>query len=217
MQPPPFRRYSLVDQLISHVDRALYDVFCEQRASRPNPAESIKEKARLGPEQSRNAASLMRVNHAGEVCAQALYHGQSLTARDPSLRDKLRQASSEESDHLAWCRQRLTELDSRPSYLDLLLYVGSMAIGSTAGILGDRWNLGFLAETEHQVVRHLDSHLARLPQQDVKSRAIVSQMREDELGHAELAEDLGAAELPKPVKSFMRFTAKVMTTLTERI
>ncbi|MDX8411598.1 MAG: 2-polyprenyl-3-methyl-6-methoxy-1,4-benzoquinone monooxygenase [Mariprofundaceae bacterium] len=216
MNPPPFRRYSLADQLISHIDRALYDVFCEQRSSRPNPAKSIEESDDIDPEQAKKAANLMRVNHAGEVCAQALYHGQSLTARDPSLRDKLRQASSEESDHLAWCRQRLTELGSRPSHLDPLLYAGSMAIGVTAGILGDRWNLGFLAETEHQVVRHLDSHLVRLPPQDEKSRAIISQMREDELGHAELAEDLGAAKLPAPVKSFMRLTAKVMTTLTER-
>jgi len=212
-----FRHYSLADRIIGHVDQALYDVFCEQRASRANPSDSAEEKEALAPTQSKKAASLMRVNHAGEVCAQALYHGQSLTARDSSLRDKLRQASNEESDHLAWCRSRLSELDSRPSYLDPLLYAGSMAIGTAAGILGDRWNLGFLAETEHQVVRHLDSHLARLPQQDAKSRAIVSQMREDELGHAELAENLGAAELPKPVKSLMHLTAKVMTTLTERI
>jgi len=141
----------------------------------------------------------MRVNHAGEVSAQALYQGQSLTARDPSLRMKLKSASIEESDHLNWCRRRLEELGEKPSRLDPFWYLGSFVLGITAGIAGDRWNLGFLAETEHQVVCHLDSHIKRLPTEDVRSRAIVTQMKEDELGHARLAEKLGAAELPSPV------------------
>lgn len=159
---------------------------------------------------------MMRVNHAGEMAAQALYQGQSLTARDPALRKKLHQASVEEADHLNWCRRRLKDLDARPSYLDPFWYVGSLCIGVAAGIAGDRWNLGFLAETEHQVVRHLDSHLEMLPVNDQESRGIVSQMRGDELGHATLAENLGAAKLPGPVKSFMQLTAKVMTTLAGR-
>jgi len=168
-------------------------------------------------DQKRLAAGLMRVNHAGEMAAQALYQGQSLTARDPKLADKLKYASIEEADHLNWCRNRLEELDERPSLLDPLWYAGSFAIGMAAGIAGDRWNLGFLAETEHQVVRHLDNHLDRLPENDVRSRAIVEQMKIDEQGHAELAENLGAAELPQPIKQFMKLTSKVMTNLAEKV
>lgn len=159
----------------------------------------------------------MRVNHAGEIAAQALYHGQSLTARDPRLRVRLKQASIEESDHLAWCRQRLEELGTHTSYLDPAWYLGALAIGISAGVLGDRWNLGFLAETEHQVVRHLEGHLKRLPSGDEKSRRIIRQMREDELGHAMLAEELGAARLPEPVRKAMRLSARVMTTIAQRI
>jgi ubiquinone biosynthesis monooxygenase Coq7 len=159
----------------------------------------------------------MRVNHAGEMAAQALYQGQSLTARDPELSEKLKHASIEESDHLNWCRNRLQELDERPSLLDPLWYAGSFCIGIAAGIAGDRWNLGFLAETEHQVVRHLDGHLQRLPAGDARSRAIVEQMKIDEQEHADLAEHLGAAELPQPVKQLMKLTSKVMTTLAEKI
>jgi len=159
----------------------------------------------------------MRVNHAGEMAAQALYQGQSLTARDPSLSDKLKHASLEEADHLNWCRNRLEELGEKPSLFDPLWYAGSFSIGMAAGIAGDRWNLGFLAETEHQVVRHLQDHLESLPENDVRSRAIVEQMKIDEQGHADLAEHLGAAELPKPVKNMMQLTSKVMTTLAEKI
>jgi len=211
-----FRHPSLSDRAIAHLDHALFNIFCEQHSSRPYPAEQRKE-ATMPADQRRLAAGLMRVNHAGEMAAQALYQGQSLTARDPALRDKFRQASIEEADHLNWCRRRLHELDARPSLLDPLWYAGSLAIGVTAGIAGDRWNLGFLAETEHQVVRHLDSHLDRLPAEDVRSRGIVEQMKIDEGQHAELAESLGAAELPPLVKNLMRLTSKVMTTLAERL
>ncbi|MDX8397716.1 MAG: 2-polyprenyl-3-methyl-6-methoxy-1,4-benzoquinone monooxygenase [Mariprofundaceae bacterium] len=212
---PPFRHYSLADQMIAQVDQALNNIFCRQKTERAYPAEQAAED-HLSTEQKKLAAGLMRVNHAGEMAAQALYHGQSLTARDRSIRDKLRQASVEESDHLNWCRTRLDELGEQPSKLDPLWYAGSFAIGVTAGIAGDRWNLGFLAETEHQVVRHLDHHLEQLPPTDERSRAIVAQMRQDELGHAHLAEDLGAAALPKAINTVMGLTSKVMTSLAQR-
>lgn len=218
MSSPEFRRHSLLDHALVHIDQALNNIFCKQSNSREYPAEkATDENTPMSPAEKQQAAGLMRVNHAGEMAAQALYQGQSLTARDSTLRQKLRQASIEESDHLNWCRRRLEELDARPSRLDPLWYMGSLMIGVTAGVAGDRWNLGFLAETEYQVVRHLDSHLQHLPSHDQRSRNIVTQMREDELGHATLAEQLGAAELPAPVKGMMRLTAKVMTTLAERI
>ena len=213
--PQPFRTPSPADHIIIELDRALNNIFCRQQSSRPYPAERASETA-LPPEAKHTAAGLMRVNHAGEMAAQALYQGQSLTARDPKLAEQLKQASIEESDHLNWCRNRLDELGERPSRLDPLWYAGSFTIGMAAGIAGDRWNLGFLAETEHQVVRHLDSHLQRLPADDHRSRAIVEQMKIDEQGHAELAEHLGAATLPQPVQQLMRLTSKVMTTLAEK-
>ncbi|HXH71506.1 MAG TPA: 2-polyprenyl-3-methyl-6-methoxy-1,4-benzoquinone monooxygenase [Mariprofundaceae bacterium] len=211
-----FRHQNLADRIIGELDRALNNIFCEQKSSRPYPAGSATETAGLNAEQKRMAAGLMRVNHAGEMAAQALYQGQSLTARDPSLSQRLHQASIEEADHLNWCRNRLKELGAKPSLLDPFWYAGSFAIGMTAGIAGDRWNLGFLAETEKQVVRHLDSHLERLPADDQRSRAIVEQMKVDEQGHADLAEALGAAKLPDPIKGLMKLTSKVMTTLAER-
>lgn len=220
-EPASFRRYNIADTLIGQVDHVLNNIFCEQPSSRPYPADDDTADeapgASLTSDERKAAAGLMRVNHAGEVSAQALYHGQSLTARDPSLRLKLNNASIEESDHLNWCRRRLQELDAQPSKLDPFWYMGSFALGMAAGIAGDRWNLGFLAETEYQVVRHLDDHLGALPENDTRSRAIVEQMKEDELGHAHLAEELGAAELPAPVKGLMKLTSKIMTTVAERI
>jgi len=212
------RHFSLADTVIGHVDQALNNIFCKQPSQRPYPAENGAENdVHLSAEDKRKAAGLMRVNHAGEMAAQALYHGQSLIARDPSLKDKLHNASIEESDHLNWCRNRLEELGERPSVFDPLWYAGSFAIGITAGIAGDRWNLGFLEETEKQVVRHLESHLERLPENDSRSRAIVDQMKIDEQGHADLAHNLGAAPLPKPVKQLMQLTSKVLTSLAEKI
>jgi ubiquinone biosynthesis monooxygenase Coq7 len=219
-----FRTPTLTDTLISELDRALNNIFCPQKSSRPYPpslqastSASEAQEPRLSTEQKRLAAGLMRINHAGEMAAQALYQGQSLTARDPLLAEKLKRACMEESDHLSWCRNRLQELGERPSLLDPLWYAGSFCIGIAAGITGDRWNLGFLAETEHQVVRHLDSHLRQLPAGDSRSRSIVEQMKTDEQGHAELAENLGAAELPQSVKKLMTLTSKVMTTVAERV
>jgi len=216
-----FRHRNLADAFIGQIDHVLNNIFCEQASSRPYPAESLaaddKTAKPLTGQEKTNAASLMRVNHAGEIAAQALYQGQSLTARDPSLRDSLAQASIEEGDHLNWCRRRLQELNAEPSKLDPFWYLGSFVMGMGAGIAGDRWNLGFLAETEYQVVRHLDEHLQHLPANDMRSRMIVTQMKEDELGHAHLAEDLGAAKLPPPVKALMKLTAKVMTGLAQRI
>jgi len=217
MNTPEFRRYSALDAIIREADHVLNDIFCEQPSSRDYPAEQCKDSPALSRQEKKQAAGLMRVNHAGEVSAQALYRGQSLAARDPALCSKLKQASIEESDHLNWCRRRLGELDENPSIFDPFWYLGSFVLGMTAGMAGDRWNLGFLAETEYQVVHHLDSHLGQLPERDARSRAIVTQMKMDELGHARLAENLGAAELPSPVKTLMKLTSKVMTTVAERI
>ena len=153
----------------------------------------------------------MRVNHSGEICAQALYSGQALVARDPVVRDALQSAAMEERDHLAWCRDRLADLNSRPSLLDPLWYAGSFAWGVASGLAGDRWSLGFLAETEDQVERHLDRHLDRLPSEDLCSRAIVAQMRDDENRHGRMGRAMGAAELPHAVKAAMRAASKVMT------
>ena len=217
MTQADFRRYSPLDRVLREADHVLNNIFCEQPSSRPYPAERAGDDQALSSKERKLSAGLMRVNHAGEVSAQALYQGQSLTARDPSISERLRRASIEEADHLNWCRRRLQELDDRPSLLDPFWYLGSLAIGMAAGVAGDRWNLGFLEETEYQVVRHLDSHLERLPEKDARSRAIVEQMKKDELGHAKLAEELGAARLPSPVKALMKLTSKVMTTVAERI
>jgi len=213
-----FRSHGIADRVIGEIDRALNNIFCRQQSSRPYPPGKDGEHAvTLPQDQKQIAAGLMRVNHAGEMAAQALYQGQSLTARDAKLADKLKQASIEESDHLNWCRNRLEELDARPSVFDPFWYAGSFAIGMAAGIAGDRWNLGFLAETEHQVVSHLDSHLERLPQTDSRSRAIIEQMKIDEQGHADLAENLGAAKLPQPILACMQLTSRIMTAVAEKV
>ncbi len=210
------RRYTPADRLIDHLDQGLRTVFGNPPTTgRPHPAAGVAE-GELSEADRHHSAGLMRVNHCGEVCAQALYQGQALTARDPAIRDAMRDAADEENDHLAWCRERLTELDSRTSLLDPAFHLGSLTLGAAAGAAGDRWSLGFLAETERQVVRHLSGHLERLPEDDHRSRAIVTQMRTDEGEHASMAVQAGARELPAPVKRMMQLTSKVMTTLTYR-
>ncbi|MDW8470030.1 MAG: 2-polyprenyl-3-methyl-6-methoxy-1,4-benzoquinone monooxygenase [Burkholderiales bacterium] len=204
------------DELIAGFDRALRAVAGVHTARRESPAAREPE-AELDAAARAHAAALMRVNHAGEVCAQALYQGQALTARDPEKRAALARAADEEEDHLAWSAERIRELGGRTSFLNPLWYAGSLAIGIAAGLLGDRWNLGFLAETERQVEEHLDGHLARLAPEDRRTRAVVAAMRDDERRHRETALALGAAELPAPVKLAMRAAAKVMTTVAYRV
>jgi ubiquinone biosynthesis monooxygenase Coq7 len=205
------RQYSKLDDLVIGLDQALRTVFGSPTTTgRPNPARDVAE-AQLSESERQTSAALMRVNHAGEVSAQALYQGQALTARLPGVREKLEEAAREESDHLVWCEQRVAELGGRVSYLNPLWYGGSFVIGALAGAAGDRWSLGFLAETEHQVIAHLDRHLQRLPPQDARSSAIVSQMREDEGRHATVALDAGGARLPAPVRGLMALVSKVMT------
>ena len=202
----------LVDALLIAADEALRSLSGAATAARPSPRAADDGPA--SPEDRTVSARLMRVNHTGEVCAQALYSGQALLARRPEVRAALQRAASEERDHLAWCRDRLGELGSRSSVLDPLWYAGSFAWGVVSGLAGDRWSLGFLAETEDQVERHLDGHLDRLPADDAASRAIVMQMREDEGRHGATGRALGARELPGPVKAAMRAAARVMTRTT---
>lgn len=199
-----------LDELIIAFDKGLRTIFGPARSDRAVPGEEL-EQHDLSATQRIQAAALMRVNHTGEVCAQALYQGQALTARNPETKASLDRAAQEETEHLAWTERRIEELGGRKSLLNPVFYAGSFAIGAAAGLLGDRWNLGFLAETERQVVAHLESHLARLPMEDEKSRAIVEQMRNDEAGHATSALQHGAAELPGPAKSAMRLASRVMT------
>ena len=205
-----------VDRLIGEFDRALRAVAGVHNASRPSPAEPVPE-ADLSEAERAHAAALMRVNHVGEVCAQALYQGQALTARDEGNRAKLEQAAREEEDHLAWSAERIAELGGRLSLLNPLWYAGALALGVGAGLLGDRWNLAFLAETERQVEAHLDGHLEALPAADARTRAVVEQMRDDEGSHRRMALSLGAADLPASVKAAMRGMARVMTTLAYRV
>ncbi len=187
-----------------------------QITERPDPAEGIEDVDMTAAEK-KHAACLMRVNHAGEVSAQGLYTGQALTAKLPDVREKMERAAMEENDHLDWCEKRVKELGENVSLLNPVWYFGSLAIGAAAGIAGDKWSLGFVAETEHQVIRHLDNHLERLPQQDIKSRTIVKQMKEDEAHHATIALQHGGAALPVPVKKMMGLTSKIMTSLAHKI
>lgn len=211
------RDYTPIDRLLMNVDTALRTVAGKPLVTRrANPAEAVEEYELQDPER-KHVAGLMRVNHTGEVSAQALYQGQALTARNNEVREKLEQAALEENDHLAWTESRLHQLGDRTSYLNPAWYTGSLAIGAFAGALGDKWSLGFLAETEHQVVRHLDSHLKELPRQDQRSRAILEQMRIDEARHATTALDHGGRELPAPVKGLMSLMSKVMTKTSYRI
>ena len=198
------------DDWISALDNGLRTVFTSAHTVRAVPGDEMAE-AMLDAAQKRHAAALMRVNHVGEICAQALYQGQAMTARDSGAKRSLALAAQEEVEHLAWCESRMQALGGRKSLLNPLWYAGSLALGVTAGILGDQWNLGFLAETERQVGAHLASHLDELPMEDNKSRAVVEQMKIDESKHADTAVALGAAELPAPVRGLMRVMAGVMT------
>jgi ubiquinone biosynthesis monooxygenase Coq7 len=199
-----------LDRLIVEFDKGLRTLFSQAHSARPYPDANLPE-ATMDEAEKKNAAALMRVNHSGEICAQALYQGQALTARDPAVQQTLQRAAQEETEHLAWTAKRVHELGGHLSLLNPFWYTGSLAIGALAGLLGDKWNLGFLAETERQVGHHLQSHLDRLPQQDEKSRTIVAQMHTDEVGHADMAVSLGGAELPQPVQWAMKLNGKVMT------
>ena len=211
------RHYSPADKLVMHLDTGLRTVLGRpQTTERPNPAQNVED-AELTESEKDLAGRLMRINHAGEVAAQGLYEGQSLTARLPEVRDKMERAAMEENDHLAWCESRLNELGSHKSLLNPLWYGGSLAIGALAGLAGDKWSLGFVTETENQVVRHLDSHLAQISEKDNKSRAILEQMKEDEGHHATAALHAGGAELPKPIKQLMGLTSRIMTRAAYRI
>ncbi len=213
-----------LDRLLGAADRALRSLFAPAHASRPAPGGTPPSRAGsadaavpalsdpdLSDSDRRTAAALMRVNHAGEIAAQALYHGQAFAARSERTRELLLTAAREESDHLAWCETRLQELQSRPSLLDPLWYVGSFAIGTLAALSGDRRSLGFVMETERQVERHLDDHLQRLPAGDRRSRAILEAMREDEIAHGTRARGAGGVDLPEPVRTVMKHAARVMT------
>jgi ubiquinone biosynthesis monooxygenase Coq7 len=205
-----------IDRLIVGFDRALRTLSGKASAARPNPAAGIVGEE-LTPEERRHAAGLMRVNHTGEVCAQALYQAQALVARDPEVKQCFAEAAREEEDHLAWTQERLAELGDRTSLANPLWYAGSFAIGLVAGLAGDRRNLGFVVETERQVEEHLSSHVDRLPVGDSRSRAIVAAMRDDEIRHGMAASAAGARKLPLPVRALMRATAKLMTVTAYRV
>jgi ubiquinone biosynthesis monooxygenase Coq7 len=198
-----------LDRLLEVADAGLRASFARPESRRPTPGSDQTPPLENGLR--KHVAGLMRVNHAGEIAAQGLYYGQALTARAPATREALRRAADEEGDHLAWCRDRLEELKSRPSLLDPLWFAGSVAIGAMAGLFGDRASLGFMAETENQVEGHLAGHMEKLPPDDARSRAIIGQMQADEAGHGRAARDAGGQPLPEPVPSLMRLTARFMT------
>lgn len=205
------RKFSPIDDLMMQVDTGLRTLFGKPNITeRANPGNTAEE-GELSSQEKDLAGRLMRINHSGEVAAQGLYQGQALTAKLPEVKAKMERAAQEENDHLDWCEQRINELGAHTSYLNPFWYLGSVAIGATAGLAGDKWSLGFVAETEHQVVRHLSSHLTQISEQDHKSRAILTQMKEDEGQHATVAINAGGAALPSPVKKFMSLTSKIMT------
>ena len=207
-----------IDLIITSVDEALRSVFSKPIAQRINPADDKHvTETELSDSERNQSIELMRINHVGEVCAQALYQGQALTAKSADVKEKMQEAASEEIDHLSWCDQRLTELGGRPSYLNPLWYSGSFILGAVAGAIGDKWSLGFLEETENQVEKHLAEHLDYLPEKDRRSREIVNQMKIDEAKHAQMAHESGAADLPSPVKTGMKLTADLMKKVAAKI
>ena len=208
---------ALIDRFIIEFDTALRSVVGGAHAHRPTPGSDIQSNALLDVKEREHAAGLMRVNHVGEVCAQALYQSQKLVARNPEIRQMLDHSGQEEMDHLAWCETRLQELGSHTSYLNPIWYAGSFAIGLAAGLAGDKWSLGFVAETEKQVENHLESHLKKLPAEDERSRAIVDQMRIDEIEHGQAAISAGGAVLPEPIQKLMQAMSKVMTSTAYKI
>lgn len=205
------RNYRWTDRVLMDLQQALRTLHADpHEAIGPHPDDDVPESP-LSAEERRESARLMRVNHAGEISAQALYQGQSLFSRDPAVRDTLRQAAREEHAHLIWCQRRLEELEDRPSRLAPLWYLGSFGIGTLAGLVGDRWSLGFVVETENQVIAHIRDHLDRLPSSDAKSRAILDQMERDEYHHGDTARRAGARDLPAPVRWVMQAVSRVMT------
>ena len=207
----------LIDRFIMEFDTALRSVVGGAHAHRPTPGSDAQSTSLLDAKEREHAAGLMRINHVGEVCAQALYQSQKLVARNPEIQQMLEHSGQEEMDHLAWCETRLQELGSHTSYLNPIWYAGSFAIGLVAGLAGDKWSLGFVAETEKQVENHLESHLEKLPVEDQRSRAIVDQMRIDEIDHGQAAISAGGADLPELVKRLMQTISKVMTTTAYKI
>ena len=205
-----FKDISLIDSIIPEFDKALRAVFAAAPTRRPMPGQDLPEAA-MSEDEKRHVAALMRVNHCGEICAQALYQGQALISHDPAVRRELDQAAWEETEHLNWTERRIAELGGRKSVLNPLWYAGSVAIGLAAGLAGRRWSLGFVTETERQVEAHLTDHLGRLPEDDLRSRAIVERMRSDEVRHGSAARDAGGADLPTPVRGLMRLASRVMT------
>ena len=210
------RAHSPLDRLLGDAQNALETIAGAQRAQRPNPGAQEPDVV-MDDDARRHAAGLMRINHVGEVCAQALYVGQASVARDPATRAQLLEAAQEETDHLVWCADRLRELDSRPSLLNPLWYAGSYAIGVLAGLRGDGWNLGFVVETERQVEAHLNEHLRTLPPADARSRAILAVMKDDEVRHADHAQASGARTLPPPVPGLMAAASRVMKAIAYRV
>jgi ubiquinone biosynthesis monooxygenase Coq7 len=205
------RRYSPADHVLMNLDQAVRTLFGKPHLTeRPNPATGLADAELSDPERD-HVARLMRINHTGEVCAQALYQGQALTARNPEVRAAMERSAAEENDHLDWCESRVHELGGRLSLLNPFWYAGSLLIGAAAGVAGDKWSLGFVAETEKQVEGHLDEHLDQVPAKDVRSRAILERMKEDEVRHGEKAMAHGGADLPGPIKLLMGLTSKVMT------
>lgn len=205
------RNYSPLDDVLLAFDQGLRTLLGRPAVTeRPNPAAQIGEEE-MSAEERELSGRLMRINHTGEVCAQALYQGQALTARQGKVRRSMERAAAEENDHLDWCERRLDELGGRKSYLNPLWYAGALTIGAVAGLAGDKWSLGFVAETEHQVGKHLDGHMRQLPVRDEKSQAILKQMKVDELRHATVALESGGVPLPIPIKLVMQLASKVMT------